>query len=172
MPKMDSAITSYKLNIGQDLTYSKQSMTLETARSVHSDYVVWKDTSEQVTRRCDDTVDKIHKTRVNFCVLKHRFGGSWVTKKSPPKAPTNAVSDACHGTLQGRGRLKSHGLSETPIVWRNTSVTFTPRGLGCKPFLVRLSTVFWVEEVWWWTASFLSPLTTRLLTTLCSSQYI
>ena len=36
----------------------------------------------------------------------------------------------CHATLQGRGRLKSHGLSETPIVWRNTSDTFTPRGLG------------------------------------------
>ena len=33
----------------------------------------------------------------------------------------------CHGTLQGRGLLKSHGLSETPIVWRNTSDTFTPR---------------------------------------------
>jgi len=36
----------------------------------------------------------------------------------------------CHGTLQGRGHLKSHGLSDTPIVWRNTSDTFTPRGLG------------------------------------------
>jgi len=33
----------------------------------------------------------------------------------------------CHGTLQGRGLLKSHGLSETPIVGRNTSDTFTPR---------------------------------------------
>jgi len=32
----------------------------------------------------------------------------------------------CHCTLQGRGLLKSHGLSETPIVWRNTSDTFTP----------------------------------------------
>ena len=26
--------------------------------------------------------------------------------------------------------MKSHRLSETPIVWRNTSDTFTPRGLG------------------------------------------
>ena len=26
--------------------------------------------------------------------------------------------------------LKSHRLSETPIVWRHTSDTFTPRGLG------------------------------------------
>jgi len=36
----------------------------------------------------------------------------------------------CHGTLQGRGLFKSHRLSETPIVWRNTSGTFKPRGLG------------------------------------------
>jgi len=36
---------------------------------------------------------------------------------------------------------------------------------------VRISKVFWVERVWWWTASFLSPPTTRLLTTLCSSRY-
>jgi len=39
-----------------------------------------------------------------------------------------------HDTLQGRGLLKSHGLSETPIVWRNTSDTFIPRGLGYNPF--------------------------------------
>ena len=31
----------------------------------------------------------------------------------------------CHKTLKGRALLKSHGLSEAPIVWRNTSVTFT-----------------------------------------------
>ena len=36
----------------------------------HSDYYVWKDTSERVARRCDDTVDK---KRVNYCVLKHLF---------------------------------------------------------------------------------------------------
>jgi len=36
----------------------------------HSDYFVWKDTSERVARRCDYTVDK---KRVNFCVLKHLF---------------------------------------------------------------------------------------------------
>jgi len=44
--------------------------------------------------------------------------------------PVNAQGAQWHGTLHGRGRLKSHGLSETPIVWRNTSDTFTPRGLG------------------------------------------
>jgi len=35
-----------------------------------TDYFVWKDTSERVTRRCDYTVDK---KRVNSCVLKHLF---------------------------------------------------------------------------------------------------
>ena len=36
----------------------------------HSDYFVCKDTSERVTRRCDDTVDK---KQVNSCVLEHLF---------------------------------------------------------------------------------------------------
>jgi len=31
----------------------------------------------------------------------------------------------CHETLGKGGLLRSHGLSETPIVWRNTSGTFT-----------------------------------------------
>ena len=44
----------------------------------HSDYIVWKDTSERVTRRCDDTIDK---KRVNSCVLQYLFGASWATKK-------------------------------------------------------------------------------------------
>ena len=55
----------------------------------NSDYFVWKDTSERVTRRCDNTVDK---KRVNSCVLKYLFGGSAVTKKSP-KTPGNALSN-------------------------------------------------------------------------------
>ena len=41
-----------------------------------------------------------------------------------------------HGTLKGRELLKSNRLSETPIVWRNTSDTFTPSGLGFNQFLV------------------------------------
>jgi len=46
----------------------------------HSDDFVWKDTSERVTRRCDDTVGK---KRVNSCVVtKLLFGGSWPTKIS------------------------------------------------------------------------------------------
>ena len=36
----------------------------------HSDYFVWKDTSDRVTRRSDDTVDK---KRVSFCVQKKHF---------------------------------------------------------------------------------------------------
>jgi len=37
---------------------------------------------------------------------------------------------------KGRELLKSHGLSETPTVWTNTSDTFTPRWLGFNQFLV------------------------------------
>ena len=48
----------------------------------HSDSFVWKDTSERVTRRCDDTVDKKH---VNSCVLKHLLPGSWATKNIAKK---------------------------------------------------------------------------------------
>jgi len=42
---------------------------------------------------------------------------------APPRAAPCPWS--CHGTIKGRGLLKSHGLSETPIVWRNTFDTFT-----------------------------------------------
>jgi len=36
----------------------------------HSDYFIWKDTSERMVRHCDDTVDK---KQVNSCVPKHLF---------------------------------------------------------------------------------------------------
>jgi len=50
----------------------------------HSDYFVWKDTSEHVTRRCDNIIDK---KRANSCVLKKLFlGGSWATKKIAKKS--------------------------------------------------------------------------------------
>jgi hypothetical protein len=45
----------------------------------HSDYFVWKDTSERVARRCDDTVDK---KRVKSCTITTLFGESWATKIS------------------------------------------------------------------------------------------
>jgi len=57
----------------------------------HSDYFVWKDTSERVARRCDDTVDK---KRVNSCVLKHLFLKGVEQPKISSKNPRNALSDA------------------------------------------------------------------------------
>jgi len=57
----------------------------------YSDYFVWKDTSERVARRCDDTVDK---KRVNSCVLKHLFLEGVELSKISPKTPGNALSDA------------------------------------------------------------------------------
>jgi len=57
----------------------------------HSDYFVWKDTSERVARRCDDTVDK---KQVNSCVLKHLFLEGVEQPKISPKNPGNALSDA------------------------------------------------------------------------------
>jgi len=36
--------------------------------SKHSHHFVWKETSERVARRCDDTVDK---EQLNSCILKH-----------------------------------------------------------------------------------------------------
>jgi len=50
----------------------------------HSDYFVWKDTSECVARRCDDTVDK---KRVNSCVLKHLFWRELSKEKYRQKPP-------------------------------------------------------------------------------------
>ena len=57
----------------------------------HSDYFVWKDTSEHVARRCDNTVDK---KQVNSCVLKHLFLEGVEQPKIWPKKPENALSDA------------------------------------------------------------------------------
>ena len=56
----------------------------------HSDYFVWKDTSERVARRCDYTVDK---KRVNSCVLKNFFLEGVEQPKISPKNPRNALSD-------------------------------------------------------------------------------
>jgi len=50
----------------------------------HSDYFVWKDTSERVTRPCDDTVDK---KRVNSCVLKFLFWREFSNQKIAKKNP-------------------------------------------------------------------------------------
>jgi len=50
----------------------------------HSDYCVWKDTSERMARRCDDTVDK---KRVNSCALKQHFLEGLERPKISPKTP-------------------------------------------------------------------------------------
>ena len=50
----------------------------------HSDYFVWKDTSERVARHCDHTVNK---KRVNSCVLKHLFLEGVEQPEISPKNP-------------------------------------------------------------------------------------
>ena len=58
----------------------------------HSEYFIWKDTSDRVTWRCDDTVDK---KQMNSCVLEHLFRGSGETKKiaqNPQKCSCNKKS--------------------------------------------------------------------------------
>ena len=59
----------------------------------HLDYFVWKDTSERVVRRCDDTVDK---KRVNSFIpkLEHLLLEEVEQPKLSPKKPGNALSDA------------------------------------------------------------------------------
>jgi len=56
------------------------------------------------------------------------------------------------------------------MVWRNSSVTFAGDHSIHISILVIEINLFCFES-WWWTASFLSLPTTRLLTTLCSSRY-
>ena len=57
----------------------------------HSEYFVWKDTSERVARRCDYTVDK---KRVNSCVIKQLFLEKGEQPKISPKNPGHSLSDA------------------------------------------------------------------------------
>jgi len=56
-----------------------------------SNHHVYKDTSERVVQRCDDTVDK---KRVNFCVMKHLFFQRAEQPKISPRKPRNVLSDA------------------------------------------------------------------------------
>jgi len=50
----------------------------------HSDYFVWKDTSERLDQRCDDTIDK---KRVNSSVLKYFFWREMSNQKNHNKNP-------------------------------------------------------------------------------------
>ena len=76
----------------------------------HSDYFVWKDTSERVTRRCDDTVDK---ERANTCVLK----GVQQPKKLP-KTPGNPTR-YCHVFIIGWRRKQ-----KKTVFWNRASHSF------------------------------------------------
>jgi len=75
----------------QETTYSRGLEPTDFDVTKHSDYFVWKDTSERVARRCDDTVDK---KRVNSCVLKHLFLEGVEQPNISPQKPGNALSDA------------------------------------------------------------------------------
>ena len=60
-----------------------------------SNHYVWKDTSERMVRRCDETVDK---KRVNSCVLKHLFLKRVEQPKTSPKKPEmlSPTRNWCH----------------------------------------------------------------------------
>jgi len=68
---------------------------------------VWKNTSERVARRCDDTVDK---KRVNSGVLKTPlFGESWATKnitKKPRKCSLRRATNVMFSKFRGWCRQK------------------------------------------------------------------
>ena len=75
---------------GEQTTLTKQSLLkgmyvwgVNSVVTKPSDYFVWKESSERVARRCDDTVDK---KQVNSWVLRHLCGGSSGTKNTtkPP----------------------------------------------------------------------------------------
>jgi len=48
----------------------------------HSDYIIWKDTSEHVAWHCEDT---IKETRLNSCVQKHLFFEGPKNHQEPPE---------------------------------------------------------------------------------------
>jgi len=50
----------------------------------NSDHFVWKETSERMAQRCDDTIDK---KRLNSCVLKHLSRRELNNQKNGPKTP-------------------------------------------------------------------------------------
>ena len=76
----------------------------------HSDYFVWKDTSERVTWCCEDTVDK---KRVIFCVPQHLFlEGVEQPKKSPQNPQKYFFLRATHVTFS-----KFRGWSRKKNIW-------------------------------------------------------
>ena len=85
----------------------------------HSDYIIWKDTSERVARRCDYTVDQ---KRVNSCALKHLFSEGVEQPKISPKTPGNALSDAL---LMSRFQnFAADATKNKPVFWNRASRGF------------------------------------------------
>ena len=76
----------------------------------HSDHFVWKNMSERMARRCDDTIDK---NRVNSCVIKHLFSGSRATKKITT-TPRNCFLQRCTNvTFSGAAKVSKGAHVET-----------------------------------------------------------
>jgi len=85
-------------------------------KTKHSDYFVWKDTSERVAQRYDYTVNK---KRVNSCVLKHLFLEAVQQPKILPKNPGNALSNVLlmsrFQNFAADAAKKNHGFFETAL---------------------------------------------------------
>ena len=79
--------------------------SLKQTVTKRSNYFVWKDTSERVPRRYDNTVNK---KQANPCVLKHLFWRSSATKKTT-RNPRIAPSDTLlMSYLQKKSWLAPH----------------------------------------------------------------
>ena len=78
----------------------------------HSDYFVWKNTSERVARRCDYTIDKM---RENSCVLKHLFlkGVEQLKMSKPQKGTLRRAINVTFSKFRG---------------WRRENKNRAPRG--------------------------------------------
>jgi len=66
----------------------------------HSDYFVWKDTSECVTRRYDNTVDK---KRMNSGVLEYLFWREFSNQKNRKNTRKLFLRRATHVTISNFG---------------------------------------------------------------------
>jgi len=63
----------------------------------YSEYFVWKDTSERVSRRCEDTVDR---KRVNSCILNHLSLDGDEQPKNRQKPPEMPYPPRCKCVFQ------------------------------------------------------------------------
>jgi len=106
VPTNKSFVKSNLLRYKSHNTHSIPAQFIRNNSTVtkHLDYYVWKDMSECVARRCDDTVDK---TRVISCVLKHLFlAGGEQPKKSANESPSTVFGKHCECNAQKCTHLK------------------------------------------------------------------